>query len=227
MVAAATGAAPGARQSARRAGGGGTGSGRARRAAGRQATAPAHRPEPPAEITRSALPGAWRAHLRARHPAHHGRGALPGVPADPVVPRRRAGVADPAGSADRRLGAGRVRGRRDGPAPPADGGAGADGRLQRRAGGERGPGHVAVAAVRPPGVGGGVQRGGRRGASAIVPNLVRRAEVSTANAMFQALFQTGWWWARRWPACCWPGPGSASCTGRTWPASGRPWSWCS
>src|ERR1700752_3711982 len=27
--------------------------------------------------------------------------------------------------------------------------------------------------------------------SAIVPNLVRRAEVSTANAMFQALFQTG------------------------------------
>ena len=30
---------------------------------------------------------------------------------------------------------------------------------------------------------------------------------------------SGWWWAPRWPACCWPGPGSASCTGWTWRAS--------
>jgi MFS family permease len=52
------------------------------------------------------------------------------------------------------------------------------------------------------------------GRNAIVPNMVRRSEVSTANAIFQTLFQLGL-------------VAAASCTGWTWPASGPPWWRCS
>src|ERR1700728_1385423 len=42
-----------------------------------------------------------------------------------------------------------------------------------------------------PAIGQGFSAVGGAGMSAIVPNLVRRSEVSTANAMFQVLFQVG------------------------------------
>ena len=57
--------------------------------------------------------------------------------------------------------------------------------------------------------------------NAMVPNMVQRSEVSTANAMFQALFQFGAVAGLPPPGCCWPGPGSGSCTGWTWPPSAR------
>jgi hypothetical protein len=59
------------------------------------------------------------------------------------------------------------------------------------------------------------------GRGAIVPNLVQRSEMPNANAIFQPLFQFGLVVGRRWPGCGWPGRGSGSCTGWTWPASGR------
>jgi MFS family permease len=58
--------------------------------------------------------------------------------------------------------------------------------------------------------------------SAIVPNLVQRSEVPTANATFQALFQFGLVAGPAVAGRCWPARGSGSCTGWTWPASGRP-----
>ena len=61
------------------------------------------------------------------------------------------------------------------------------------------------------------------GRGAIVPNLVRRSEMATANAIFQALFQLGLVAGPAVAGCCWPARASASCTGWTWPASGRPW----
>ena len=124
---------------------------RARRAAVPARAAPAHRPDAAAAVPRSPPPGRRRARVGARHPADHGGGALPGVPADPLLTGRRAGVDDPAVAADRRVAAGRIGGRRHGPAPPADGGAGAAGRLQRRAGGQHRPGTRAVAVVRAAG----------------------------------------------------------------------------
>ena len=48
-----------------------------------------------------------------------------------------------------------------------------------------------MAAVRSPGPGGRVRRAGRRRRGAIVPNLVQRSELPTANAIFQSLFQFG------------------------------------
>ena len=129
----------------------------------RQAAGPrADRPGSAAAVTRPAPAGPRGAGVRARHPADHGGSTVPGVPADPLVPRRRPGVAGPALPADRRSAAGRIGGRRHGPPPAADGGAGADGRLQRGPGGQHRPGDVAVAAVRPPGPGGRVRRAGRR-----------------------------------------------------------------
>ena len=54
-----------------------------------------------AAVTRPAPAGSRGAGIGARHPADHGGGAVPGVPADPFVPRRRPGVAGPALPADR------------------------------------------------------------------------------------------------------------------------------
>ena len=59
------------------------------------------------------------------------------------------------------------------------------------------------------------------GRGAIVPNLVQRSECRTRTPSSSPCSSSAWWWARRWPGCCWPGRGSGSCTGWTWPASGR------
>ena len=90
----------------------------------------------------------------------------------------------------------------------ADGGAGADGRLQRRAGGQRRPGDLAVAVVRAAGPGGRVQRAGQRRAQRHraehgppvrgghrerhIPGPVPAGPGGGPGA---------------WPACCWPGAG--------------------
>ena len=68
----------------------------------------------------------------------------------------------------------------------------ADGRVQRRAGGQRRSrarrcGRCSCFPALAAGFS-GLDSAGR---SAIVPNLVRRSEVPTANAIFQALFQFG------------------------------------
>src|SRR5438552_1390562 len=62
--------------------------------------AAAHRRHAAAAIPRLPGPGRRPAGVGPGHPADGGRGALPGVPADPLLPRRRAGVAHPAGWAD-------------------------------------------------------------------------------------------------------------------------------
>ena len=65
------------------------------------------------------------------------------------------------------------------------------------------------------------------GRNAIVPNMVRRSEVSTASAIFQVLFQLGLVAGPALAACCWRARASASCTGWMWPASGWPCWRCS
>src|SRR6185437_14510694 len=90
-------------------------------------SAPAHRPDAAAAVARFPPPGLGRARVRPGQPADHGGGAVPGVPADPLVTLRRAGVRHPAVSPDRRVTAGWFGGRRDGPAPTADDRAGTDG----------------------------------------------------------------------------------------------------
>src|SRR5579863_5193899 len=97
----------------------------------------ADRSDSAAALTRPAPAGPRGTDHRARHAADHGGGAVPGVPADPLVPRCRPGLGGTAVPAGRRGAARRLGGRRHGPAPAADGGAGADGRLQRGHGGQR------------------------------------------------------------------------------------------
>lgn len=83
----------------------------------------------------------------------------------------------------------RIGGRCHRPPPPADGGAGADGGLQRRpaVNADLDPSSPSlwplfVLPALAAGFG-GLDDAGR---NAIVPNLVRRSEVPTANAIFQA-----------------------------------------
>src|SRR6185312_15319295 len=83
-------------------------------------TAPAHRPDAAAAVARLPPPGLGRARVRPGQPADHGGGAVPGVPADPLVTRRRAGVRHPAAPSDRRVTAGWFGGRPKEPRRPPE-----------------------------------------------------------------------------------------------------------
>src|SRR5262245_2508566 len=79
-----------------------------------------------AAIAGSALPRGRPAAVHAGCPAHHRRGRVPGVRADPLVARCRAGLARAGASADRRGLAGWLAGRRGRPPTGATGRAAAD-----------------------------------------------------------------------------------------------------
>ena len=102
-----------------------------------------------AAVPGSALPRGRPVAVHAGRPAHHGRGGVPGVRADPLVARCRARLARAAASADRRGPAGWLPGRRGRPPPGAPGRAAADAAVQRRPGGQRGHRAGVVAVVRP------------------------------------------------------------------------------
>ena len=66
------------------------------------------------------------------------------------------------------------------------------------------------------------------GRNAIVPEPgapVRGVHGATPSS--RRCSSSAWWRGPRWPGCCWPGRGSASCTGWTWPGSGWRCSPCS
>src|SRR5215813_3865684 len=101
-----------------------------------------------AAIPGSALPGGRPATVHAGCRAHHGRGGVPGVRADPLVARCRPGLARAGPPADRRGPAGWLVGRRGRPAASAAGRAAADVAVQRWPGGQCGHRTGAVAIVR-------------------------------------------------------------------------------
>ena len=126
---------------------------RSRRDRAEAGPAPAHRHHAAAALPRLPRPDQRADGVGPGHPADRGRGAVPGVRADPLLARRRAGLARPALPAGHRVAGRGLGGRCREPPPPAAGGRVAGRSLQRRPGGQRGPDARAVAAVRPAGRG--------------------------------------------------------------------------